>query len=91
VGLTAASPAARAAGKEEQEIRGLEQRFAAAVRAKDVDAIMKAYVPGRELFVFDVDPRASTLASTTTRKTGRASLAPSRVRLTSLKSMTFTL
>ncbi|HUY13313.1 MAG TPA: hypothetical protein VMX16_06750 [Terriglobia bacterium] len=50
VGLTAAAPAAGATSKDEQEIRGLEQRFAAAVRAKDVDAIMQAYAPGRELW-----------------------------------------
>src|ERR1700733_13018005 len=40
--------------KDEQEIRALEDHFAAAVRAKDVDAVMKLYVPGNELFVFDV-------------------------------------
>jgi uncharacterized protein (TIGR02246 family) len=40
--------------KDEQEIRALENQFAAAFNAKDVDAIMKFYVPGNELFVFDV-------------------------------------
>lgn len=40
--------------KDEQEIRALESRFAAAFNAKDVDAIMKFYMPGNELFVFDV-------------------------------------
>lgn len=50
--------AARAQGqtKDEQEIRALESQFAAAVSAKDLDAIMKVYVRGNELFVFDVDP-----------------------------------
>jgi ketosteroid isomerase-like protein len=42
--------------KDEQEIRALEDRFAAAVRAKDVDSIMKNYAPGTGLFVFDVIP-----------------------------------
>jgi len=42
--------------RDEQEIRGLEDRFAAAVRAKDIDSIMKGYAPGAELFVFDVTP-----------------------------------
>lgn len=42
--------------KDEQEVRALESRFAAAFNAKDLNAIMKVYVPGNELFVFDVDP-----------------------------------
>jgi uncharacterized protein (TIGR02246 family) len=37
-------------------IQALEDRFAAAVTAKDVDAIMKVYAPGQNLFVFDVVP-----------------------------------
>ena len=45
---------AHAQSKDEQEIRTLEDRFAAAFSAKDVDAIMKLYVPGNELFVFDL-------------------------------------
>jgi ketosteroid isomerase-like protein len=51
VGLRGSGPA-----KDEQQIRALEERFAAAFRAKDVDAIMKNYAPGTELFVFDVTP-----------------------------------
>ena len=51
--LSAGLPA-RAQTKDEQEIRALEDRFAAAFNAKDLDAIMKFYVPGNELFVFDV-------------------------------------
>lgn len=51
--LCAAVPA-RAQAKDEQEIRALESQFAAAVNAKDLDAIMKVYVPGNDLFVFDV-------------------------------------
>ena len=51
--LSAGVPA-RAQTKDEQEIRALEDRFAAAASAKDLDAIMKAYVPGNDLFVFDV-------------------------------------
>jgi len=41
------------ASKEEQEIRALEERFAAAVRARKLDSVMKIYAPGAELFVFD--------------------------------------
>jgi ketosteroid isomerase-like protein len=44
----------QAQSKNEQEIRALEDRFAAAFNAKDVDAIMKCYVTGNELFVFDL-------------------------------------
>jgi len=51
--LGAALPA-RAQSKDEQEIRALEDQFAAAANAKDVDAIMKVYIPGNDLFVFDV-------------------------------------
>jgi uncharacterized protein (TIGR02246 family) len=51
-----AAPRARSGSKDEQEIRALEDRFATAFRAKDVDAIMKGYAPGAELFVFDVVP-----------------------------------
>lgn len=52
------SPAAQAQAqtKDELEIRALESRFATACNAKDLDTIMKMYVPGNELFVFDVDP-----------------------------------
>ncbi len=50
------SPAAQAESKDEQAIRALENNFIAAVDAKDLDAIMKMYVPGDELFVFDISP-----------------------------------
>ena len=47
--------------KGEQEIRALQARMAAAVSARDLDAVMKEYVPGNELFVFDSDlPRQHT-------------------------------
>jgi uncharacterized protein (TIGR02246 family) len=55
-GLYAAAPQTSSGNKDEQEIRAVEQRFAAAFRAKDVPAIMKAYAPGNELLVFDVIP-----------------------------------
>jgi ketosteroid isomerase-like protein len=46
---------------DEQEIRALQARLAAAVCARDLDAVMKEYVPGNELFVFDSDlPRQHT-------------------------------
>jgi uncharacterized protein (TIGR02246 family) len=53
-GCMSAGPPAQAQTRDEQEIRALEDRFAAAANAKDLDAIMKVYVPGNDLFVFDV-------------------------------------
>jgi uncharacterized protein (TIGR02246 family) len=38
------------------DIRALEERFVAAFKAKDVDAIMKVYAPDQTLVVFDVVP-----------------------------------
>lgn len=53
-GLLAGSAAAK--GNAEAQIRALEDQFTKAVSAKDVNAIMALYVPGNELFVFDVIP-----------------------------------
>jgi len=47
---------ALASGKDEAAIKALEARFAAAFNAKDVDAIMKTYVPDDSLLVFDLVP-----------------------------------
>ena len=51
-----AAPRASSANNNEREIRALEDRFAAAFRAKDVNTIMVGYVPGAELVAFDVTP-----------------------------------
>jgi ketosteroid isomerase-like protein len=60
IGIELASSAlvqrAIAKGADEVEIEALEDAFAKAVRAKDIDAIMKVYVPDETLFVFDVVP-----------------------------------
>jgi len=58
VGLVACVTAvpALAGGKDEAAIKALEARFAAAFNAKDIDAIMKVYVPDESLLVFDVVP-----------------------------------
>ncbi|MGD0798215.1 MAG: SgcJ/EcaC family oxidoreductase [Acidobacteriaceae bacterium] len=42
--------------KDGAEIRALEDRFAAAVKAKDVNAIMALYVPDQSLIAYDVVP-----------------------------------
>lgn len=54
IASTAATAAAGAA--EETEIKALEYRFVAAVKAKDAEAIMANYLPGENLVVFDVIP-----------------------------------
>jgi len=54
--LGAVPAAVHAAASDEAKIRDLEARYAAAFNAKDVDAIMKVYVPGPGLVVFDVVP-----------------------------------
>lgn len=54
--LTSAQPARGIPG-EENAIRALEDRFAMAFNAGDVDAIMKNYVADASLVVFDVVPR----------------------------------
>jgi ketosteroid isomerase-like protein len=56
ISLRTAASQTSGGNKDEQEIRIIEDRFAAAVRAKDVDSIMKNYAPGAALFVFDVTP-----------------------------------
>jgi ketosteroid isomerase-like protein len=49
-------PVAVAASEDEAAIRALEERFAAAFNAGDVDAMMKNYIPDQSLVVFDVVP-----------------------------------
>jgi ketosteroid isomerase-like protein len=47
---------APARADDRADIRALEERFVAAFKAKDPDAIMKADAPGQILVVFDVVP-----------------------------------
>jgi ketosteroid isomerase-like protein len=49
-------PVAVAASDDEAAIRTLEERFAAAFNAGDIDAMMKNYIPDQSLVVFDVVP-----------------------------------
>jgi uncharacterized protein (TIGR02246 family) len=56
VALSVSPTGARAESRDEASIRALESRFVAAVNAKDVNAIMKVYVPDESLVVFDVVP-----------------------------------
>jgi uncharacterized protein (TIGR02246 family) len=50
------------------DIKALEDRFVAAFKAKDVDAIMKVYAPGQTLFVFDVVPPRQYVGAAAYRK-----------------------
>src|ERR1700722_2301455 len=59
---------ASAASDDEAAIRALEDRFAAAVNAADVNAIMKNYVPDQSLVVFDVVPPRQYLGADAYRK-----------------------
>ncbi len=54
--LLSQATAANAETRDEAQIRALENKFAAAFNAKDVDAIMRVYVPDRSLVVFDLVP-----------------------------------
>lgn len=49
-----AQAAAAPATTDDAQIKALENQFSAAFNAKDVDAIMKVYVPDSSMFVFDV-------------------------------------
>ena len=53
---------------DETAIRALEDRFLAAFNAGDVDAIMKNYVPGKSLVVFDVVPPRQHLGADAYRR-----------------------
>ena len=50
------------------DIKALEDRFVAAFKAKDVDAIMKAYAPDQTLVVFDVVPPRQYVGAAAYRK-----------------------
>ena len=63
--MTFGAPAWADAGAD---IRALEDRFVAAFKAKDVDAIMKLYVPGQALVVFDVVPPRQYVGAAAYRK-----------------------
>lgn len=52
---------------DEAQIRAVEDQFAAAFKAKDIDAIMKVYVPDESLFVFDVVPPRQYVGATAYR------------------------
>ena len=50
------------------DIRALEDRFVAAFKAKNVDAVIKVYAPGETLVVFDVVPPRQYVGAAAYRK-----------------------
>ncbi len=54
--------------KDEQEIRVLLQHMIAAFKAKDVSAVMSAYVPNESLVVFDLTPPSQYVGAKAYRK-----------------------
>lgn len=63
--ITFGSPAQ---ADDRADIRALEERFVAAFKAKDPDAIMKVYAPGQTLLVFDVVPPRQYVGAAAYRK-----------------------
>ncbi len=53
---------------DQADIKALEQQWVAAVKAKDIDAIMACYVPDQSLFVFDVIPPRQYVGAQAYRK-----------------------
>jgi uncharacterized protein (TIGR02246 family) len=70
------------------DIKALEERLVGAVKAKDVDAIMKVYAPDQTLVVFDVIPPRQYVGAAAYRKDWQTFLdsfeGPITVELTDL-------
>jgi ketosteroid isomerase-like protein len=60
--------AARAAPDDAARIRGMEDKLAAAVEARNLDGIMQAYIADETLFVFDVIPPRQYIGAAAFRK-----------------------
>lgn len=75
-GCSAPPPAAApdTSAKDTEDIKALESRFAAAVKAKDVNAIMAVYVPDQSLVVFDIVPPRQYVGAEAYRKDWEALL-----------------
>jgi ketosteroid isomerase-like protein len=62
------APVARADSNDIARIRNLEDKLAAAVVARNLDAIMQVYAPDETLFVFDVIPPRQYVGAKAYRK-----------------------
>lgn len=70
IGMVLAGIALRADAQanDERSIRALNQRFGAAVRARDINKIMSVYIADQSLFVFDVVPPRQYVGAKAYRK-----------------------
>jgi uncharacterized protein (TIGR02246 family) len=68
VALSMMAFCAPARADDRADIRAIEERFVAAFKAKDLDALMKAYAPGQTLVVFDVVPPRQYVGAAAYRK-----------------------
>ena len=70
IGMIFSSVALRvdAQSNDEKAIWALNQRFSAAVKAKDINQIMSVYVPDERLFVFDAVPPRQYVGAKAYRK-----------------------
>jgi ketosteroid isomerase-like protein len=66
--LLAGTACVQAASDDEAKIKALNVAFTAAVNAKDIDAIMKAYVPDESLVIFDIIPPRQYIGAKAFRK-----------------------
>ena len=86
--LVTSPDAVRAAPGDEAAIKALAARFAAAFNAKDVNAIMKVYVPNESLLVYDVVPPRQYVGANAYRKDWEAFFAmfqgPAKIEITDL-------
>jgi ketosteroid isomerase-like protein len=68
-GILSLLPAVANPGAEDvAQIKAQEEQYGAAVNAKDLDAIMKAYVPGETVVVFDALPPRQYVGAVALRK-----------------------
>ena len=74
--LAAFTPLASAQSADQKAIRALNQRFAAAVRTRDINAIMAVYVPNESLFVVDAIPPRQYVGAKAYRKDFENFLGP---------------
>jgi uncharacterized protein (TIGR02246 family) len=73
--LAVIAVAAPARADAQADIKRLEDKFVAAFKAKDPDAIMKVYAPGQALVVFDLVPPRQYVGAAAYRKDWQTFLA----------------
>jgi len=84
-GALSASSAYASNTSNVEKIKALEDKFVAAVNAKDIDAIMSIYVPDESLLVFDLAPPLQYVGAKAYRKNWQdfvATMGPVRFEVT---------